>query len=71
VCLSLCIDDRASDVLAGMGITGSLLGMITGVVCVVGAVIGVSGPLQLVVGFFFFFCFLLLLLLLFLVITRE
>jgi hypothetical protein len=41
-----------------MGITGSLLGMITGVVCVVGAVVGVSGPLQLVVGFFFFFLFL-------------
>jgi hypothetical protein len=47
----VCADDRATDVLAGMGITGSLLGMITGVVCVVGAVIGVSGPLQLVVGF--------------------
>jgi hypothetical protein len=38
-----------------MGITGSLLGMITGVVCVVAAVVGVSGPLQLVVGFLLLF----------------
>jgi hypothetical protein len=49
-----------------MGITGSLLGMITGVVCVVGAVVSISGPLQLAVGFFSLFFFSL-----FLLITTE